>query len=38
VNPGIEWATWIVVRRSAIDCALAARRGGEAPHAAAPET
>ena len=38
MNPGIEWATWIVVRRSAIDCALAARRGGEAPHVAAPET
>jgi PAS domain-containing protein len=38
VNPGIEWATWIVVRRTAIDRALAARRGGEAPNAAAPET
>lgn len=38
MNPGIEWATWIVVRRSAIDRALAVRRGGEVLNAAAPET
>jgi PAS domain-containing protein len=38
VNPGIEWATFLVVRRTAIDQKLALRRGAEVPGPAAPET
>jgi PAS domain-containing protein len=38
VNPGIEWATFLVVRRTAIDQHLARRRGAELPGPAAPET
>ena len=38
MNPGIEWATFLVVRRSAIDRALALRCGAELPGPAAPET
>ncbi len=38
MNPGIEWATFLVVRRTAIDQNLARRRGAELPGPAAPET
>jgi PAS domain-containing protein len=37
VNPGIEWATFLVVRRTAIDQKLALRRGAELPGPATPE-
>jgi PAS domain-containing protein len=38
VNPGIEWAAFLVVRRTAIDQKLALRRGAALPGPAAPET
>ena len=37
MNPGIEWATFLVVRRTAIDQKLALRRGAELPGPATPE-
>ncbi len=38
MNPGIEWATFLVVRRTAIDQQLALRRGAAMPGPGAPET
>ena len=38
MNPGIEWAAFLVVRRTAIDQQLALRRGAALPGPAAPET
>ena len=38
MNPGIEWAAFLVVRRTAIDQKLALRRGAALPSPAAPET
>lgn len=38
MDPGIEWATFLVVRRAAIDRALALRGGAALPGPAAPET
>jgi PAS domain S-box-containing protein len=37
-GPHVQWASWLVTRRAAIDRALAVRRGGDLPRAAAPES
>ncbi|MDJ0869065.1 MAG: PAS domain-containing protein [Myxococcota bacterium] len=38
MNPSLEWASWIVTRRVAIDRALQDRLGAERPGPAAPES